>query len=41
MEWWSWVLIGVAVVAIGAIKIAVFKKLKQKSAAKKKFTDEE
>ena len=40
MEWWQWLLIVVVVVLIGAIKIAVFKKMKQ-SATKKIFTDEE
>ncbi|WP_279380765.1 hypothetical protein [Mobilitalea sibirica] len=41
MEWWTWVLIGVGVVALGAIKLAIFKKMKQSKEAKKKFTDED
>lgn len=40
MEWWQWLLIGIGAIIIGAIKITVFKRMKQ-NATKKKFTDEE
>ena len=39
MEWWIWVLIAIGVVAIGALKLAVFKKMKQKRAQKPTFED--
>jgi len=39
MEWWVWALIGVGVVVIGAIKLAVFKRMKQKKGVKQTFED--
>ena len=39
MEWWIWVLIAVGVVVIGALKLAFFKRMKQKKAEKPKFED--
>jgi len=39
MEWWAWVLIIIAVAAIGALKLSLFKKIRQKS--KSRFKDEE
>ncbi len=41
MAWWIWVLIGIGVVILGALKISVFKKMAQRKAEKKKFTDED
>lgn len=41
MEWWAWALIIAGAVILGAIKLMIFKKIKQKKAAKQKFTDEE
>lgn len=39
MEWWHWALIGLGVVVIGALKLYVFKKMKQKKTAKPTFED--
>lgn len=41
MPWWGWVLIAVGCVAIGALKMSVFKKIQQKKQGKSKFKDEE
>lgn len=40
MEWWVWILIAVAVILVGWMKLSFFKYLKNKS-SKKKFTDED
>ncbi|MEZ4357380.1 MAG: hypothetical protein R2876_01940 [Eubacteriales bacterium] len=40
MQWWVWLLIAVAVIVIGYLKIAFFKSLKKKR-ERKKFTDED
>ena len=39
MEWWIWVLIGIGVAAIGALKLMMFKKMKEKNAKKPTFED--
>ncbi|TYQ17774.1 UNVERIFIED_CONTAM: hypothetical protein Cloal_0142 [Acetivibrio alkalicellulosi] len=39
MEWWHWILVGIGVIVIGAIKISFFKSMKNKQ--KKTFTDDE
>ena len=41
MEWYWWVLIILGVGAIGYLKFAFFKKMKDKSKEKKPFEDEE
>ena len=41
MGWLEWTLIVVGVIALGAIKLAVFKKMRQNKEAKHKFTDED
>ncbi len=41
MAWWIWVLIGVGVVALGALKISVFKKILSKKKETKRFTEED
>lgn len=40
MQWWVWVLIGVGVVLIGALKLYVWNKIKKKAAIKRRFADE-
>lgn len=37
MEWWAWVLIGAGVIALGAVKLMVWNKIKQAKAAKAKL----
>ncbi len=39
MEWWIWALIAVGVIAIGMLKLAIFKKIKQNKDSKPKFED--
>lgn len=39
MEWWIWALIGVGVVAIGALKLMMFKRMKEKKNKKPTFED--
>lgn len=39
MPWWGWVLIGVAVVALGLLKLFVFNKISAKRKAAKKVID--
>ncbi|MHB8964060.1 MAG: hypothetical protein ACYC5K_13020 [Saccharofermentanales bacterium] len=41
MEWWAWVLIALGVVVIGSFKLYFFKKIMEKRASRKKFTDED
>lgn len=41
MEWYFWVLIVVAVIGVGYLKLSFFKKMKEKADKKKKYTDEE
>ncbi len=41
MEWWHWVLIGIGVVGVGAIKLKILASMKKKSAKKHSFTDED
>ena len=41
MPWWGWVLIGVAVVALGVLKLFVFNKISAKRKALKKAAEEQ
>jgi len=40
MEWWVWGLIGIGVIAIGAIKLTVFSRIMRKRKQKKRFSDD-
>lgn len=41
MPWWGWVLIGVAIIALGLLKLFVFNKISAKRKAAKKAIDEQ
>ena len=41
MAWWAWVLIGIGVVVLGALKVTVLKNMAKRKAEKKKFADED
>lgn len=41
MAWWSWVLIAIGVIALGAVKLAFFNKIRKSRSEKRKFTDED
>lgn len=41
MPWWGWTLIAIGVIVIGAIKIALFNRIRKSRAAKKRLADEE
>jgi hypothetical protein len=40
MEWWAWVLIGIGVAVIGALKLTLFNKIMKNQKSKRKFEDE-
>ena len=40
MPWWGWVLIGVAVLAIGALKLIFFNNMKKKAKEKQNGPDD-
>ena len=41
MAWWVWALIGAGVVALGALKLSVLKKIMQRKKQPKRFTEED
>lgn len=41
MEWWAWLLIAIGVIALGAVKLIIFNKIKESKKKKTKFTDED
>jgi len=41
MPWWSYVLIAIGVIALGALKLVIFNRIRQNNASKRRFTDED
>lgn len=41
MAWWSWVLFAIGVIALGAVKLALFNRIRKNNAAKRRFEDED
>ena len=41
MAWWIWALIIAGVIALGALKLSIFKKMAQRKKQQKKFTEED
>lgn len=41
MEWWYWIVVAIGVIALGAVKLSLFRRMTQNRAAKKRFEDED
>lgn len=41
MAWWIWALIVAGIIALGALKLSIFKKIMERKKQAKKFTEDD
>jgi phosphatidylserine synthase len=41
MSWWLWILIAIGIIALGAVKLALFNMIRKRKSEKRRFEDED